>query len=314
MVNGQSIANKPGTEQHSGGFGERLGALFQIRSAPSFSSCNLKTGTMAVTDIRSDDPVFGVSDPVPREDAYLLCFFVADMHEHQVWEDGRPFPRRTVKAGEFILRDLKRGQAALIDQPHHSMHVYMPRRALDGIADEAGASPIHELVYRPGEPFADTILRNLAACLRLAFEKPEQANLLFLDYILLAMGAQVAATFGDAQRREKPPMGGLAAWQERRAKEVMRAHLGGDISLADVARQCGLSVSQFARAFKTTTGVAPHRWLIQLRVEAAKQHLADPSMRLAEIALCCGFADQSHLTRVFSRYTGITPAAWRRAL
>lgn len=313
MVTGQSPAEGQGTPHISAAVGDRLGQLFKIQSAPAFASCSLQNSTMAVTDIRSQDPVLGVSDPVPREDAYLLCFLVADMRDHQVWEDGHPFPRRTVRAGEFILRDLKRGQAALIDQPHHSIHVYIPRQALDGLADNEGASRIEELAYRPGEPLCDPIVRSLAACLQPAFAKPEQANLLFLDHILLAMGAHVAVTFGNLKRRDKPLSGGLAAWQERRAKEVMRAHLGGDIGLEYVARECQLSVSQFSRAFKTTTGVAPHRWLIQLRVEAAKQCLSDPKIRLAEVALVCGFADQSHLTRVFARYTGVTPAAWRRA-
>ena len=109
-------------------------------------------------------------------------------------------------------------------------------------------------------------------------------------------------------------MGGLAGWQEKRAKEILIADLTGATSLTDIALDCRLSVSQFSRAFKQSTGVAPHCWLIQQRVEAAKHRLTNHSMSLVDIALDCGFADQSHLTRVFAQHTGVTPAAWRRSI
>lgn len=311
----QSLINSVGEKlSSSGAVGRRLGQLFHIDSAPHFVTTGLHAGNLAVTDIRSDDPVLGITDVVPTEDAYLLCLLERDMHHHQVWENGRSFPQRTVRAGEFLLRDLKRGQAALIDQPHHSTHFYFSRAALNDIADDAGAPRIGELDYSPGAPICDPIALHLAACFRPALANPEQASRLFLEHMLLVMGMHVAATYGGMTQRLRPPHRGLARWQERRAKEMLRADLAGSTALVDIARQCGLSVSQFSRAFKLSTGVAPHRWLIQQRVEAAKARLADPTVSLSSLALSCGFADQSHLTRVFSRYTGVTPAAWRRRL
>jgi AraC family transcriptional regulator len=109
-----------------------------------------------------------------------------------------------------------------------------------------------------------------------------------------------------------PVRGGLAPWQERRAKELMSTHLGREISLAFVAGECGLSVSHFARSFKQCTGTPPHRWLLENRVERAKELLTDAEPPLAEIALECGFSDQSHFTRVFSRTVGTSPGTWRR--
>jgi AraC family transcriptional regulator len=80
-----------------------------------------------------------------------------------------------------------------------------------------------------------------------------------------------------------------------------------------VARECRLSVSQFSRAFRRTMGVAPHKWLLTRRVEVAKDRLRDNLLSLPDVALACGFADQSHLTRVFTRIVGLSPGAWRRA-
>jgi AraC family transcriptional regulator len=75
-----------------------------------------------------------------------------------------------------------------------------------------------------------------------------------------------------------------------------------------------LSVSHFSRAFRRTIGVAPHRWLLTRRVEVAKEKLRDRRFSLSDVPLACGFADQSHLTRVFTGRVGLSPGAWRRVL
>ena len=68
--------------------------------------------------------------------------------------------------------------------------------------------------------------------------------------------------------------GTLAPWQERRAKELLRANLQG-VPLKEVARECGLSVAHFSRAFRRTVGVAPHNWLIEQRIVRSKERLRD---------------------------------------
>ena len=111
----------------------------------------------------------------------------------------------------------------------------------------------------------------------------------------------------------RPVRGGLAPWQMRRTAQVLNKGLGSKVTLAHLAAECGRSVAHFARAFKQTTGRTPHRWLVEQRVEHAKRLLAASALPLAEIAAICGFADQSHFTRVFSRLVGSGPGAWRRA-
>jgi len=126
----------------------------------------------------------------------------------------------------------------------------------------------------------------------------------------LALHAHLSKTYGSLT----PPRlrGGLAPWQERRAKEMMLAHMDGDLPLADLAQACGLSRSHFARAFRETTGLPPHRWLMQARLDRAKDYLRTSQLLLGQIAHLCGYADQSHFTRTFSRAMGCSPVAWRR--
>jgi transcriptional regulator GlxA family with amidase domain len=132
------------------------------------------------------------------------------------------------------------------------------------------------------------------------------------DLRLLGLQMHFAETYGGLRRAKLPENGGLATWQERRAKEIMQARLSSELTIAQVAQECRLTPSHFARAFRRSTGVAPHRYLMQLRVDEAKR-LLQSRLPLADIALICGFGDQSHFTRVFGQVTGGSPGAWRRA-
>lgn len=107
-------------------------------------------------------------------------------------------------------------------------------------------------------------------------------------------------------------VGGLAPWRQRRAEGMLLSGLVCGVRLDEVARECHMSVSQFGRTFKKTTGLTPHRWLVQQRLERAKDLLLRSPQALAEIALDCGFSEQSHFTRTFTRLIGTSPGEWRR--
>ena len=115
------------------------------------------------------------------------------------------------------------------------------------------------------------------------------------------------------QRSEPPPQmrGGLAPGAARRVREHVEAHLSENIDLAGLAGIAGLSLYYFARAFKQTTGVTPHHYLVMRRLERAKEMLSRGEELLAEIALATGFADQSHLARHFRQVLGVTPRQFR---
>ena len=81
--------------------------------------------------------------------------------------------------------------------------------------------------------------------------------------------------------------------------------------MAQLAAECNLSPRYFARAFKKSTGMPPHRWLTQRRLARAKDLLASSDLTLTEIATACGFYDQSYFTRVFAKYEGTSPGRWR---
>jgi AraC family transcriptional regulator len=292
---------------------ERLGERLRAEQASAIVTRVLRTADTAVTETRCDDPVPGLSGSLQREDAFLVSLTLRDYPNRVYWEDGRLMSVCDVRAGQTCIHDLKRDPVALLDKPIHHLFFYLPRGALDAIADDAGAPRIDDLNHEP-VGIDDSTISSLGKVLLPALNHPDQASQLFVDHILFALGIHVAQTYGGMRALSPPIRGGLTAGRLRRAKEILTANLDGRVPLKEVARECGLSVSHFSRAFRRSIGAAPHRWLLARRVEAAKEKLRGGGWSLLDVALACGFADQSHLTKVFTRMVGVSPGAWRRAL
>ena len=126
------------------------------------------------------------------------------------------------------------------------------------------------------------------------------------------MGRSKDVLVPDSRPMPKAAGGGLAPWQADLALRLLLRDPSEDVPVAALASRCGLSRSYFIRAFKVSMGLPPHHWLMRHRVDRALGMLERSSDSIAAIALSCGFADQSHLTRVFHAAVGTSPAAWRR--
>ena len=117
--------------------------------------------------------------------------------------------------------------------------------------------------------------------------------------------------------RQLPPAGqagGLAEWQKKRLVEYIEAHIDHPISIATMAEIVRLSPYHFARAFKRSFGVPPHRYHMMQRIEATKILLGKTSVPVTEIALRLGFSETSSFTAGFRRLTGLSPSEYRRSL
>ncbi len=104
---------------------------------------------------------------------------------------------------------------------------------------------------------------------------------------------------------------GLPKYKLRQAIDYIHTHIEQDIKLVDLAELVGMSQYYFAHLFKQSMGIAPYQYVIQQRVERAKQLLKYRDVAISDIALACGFANQSHFTKHFRKLTGITPKAYR---
>jgi AraC family transcriptional regulator len=186
------------------------------------------------------------------------------------------------------------------------LHLYVPRAALDAVAAEEGRT-VGEIQLADGAAVDDPIIRHIGAALLPALERPEQFDQLFLEHVAVGTIAHLAQRYGPPPKVDAVRLrGGLSPRQERQVKELLLSRLDGETSLEEIARECGVSRSHLARAFKRSTGQTPHRWLLDRRIERACQLLRDSRLPLAEISTRCGFADHAILRAFCAR-------RWERA-
>jgi AraC family transcriptional regulator len=210
------------------------------------------------------------------------------------------------------MLDYSETSTATLHSALDAVRVYLPRLTLQDFArEEYGPGEVR--LKPPQQVLRDPILYHLGASLSALLEHPEENNSLLVDHIALSLQSHLYQTYSATPAWNLKARGGLAPWQESRAKEAMDANLDKEINIARLASECGLSTSQFARAFRQSTGCPPHRWLLQRRIERARDLLLNSDKPLVELAKACGFSGQSHLTRAFGQTVGTSPGLWRRA-
>lgn len=291
-------------------YGSYLGSRFGLTDAPrAHVTQSMQSGQLAVTELVSDVPTAGPSERVAYDEAFLVGLQVGHSR-HEIWFDGRPVESRHFYPGQTCFYDFRRDPAAYMPAPYHSLQFYVPLSALNLLAHQNDGRKIDDLDYALGQGVDDPVIAYLGRAITPAFDVSGSASSFFLDHVLQALCAHVAQRYGRLVARTGPT--GLSRWQERLAKEMMSTRLHEHLTLTEVASACGLSVSHFTRAFRRSTGTPPHRWLLGRRVEYAKALLVAGDLSLGQIALECGFADQSHFSRVFRRAVRVSPGAWRR--
>jgi len=216
-------------------------------------------------------------------------------------------PRR-VPAGGLFLHPADHDLTVELGGDLRTVHVYLADEAVQEAADGTGRVELAEELGR-SDPLIEQLVLSLDGVLRTR----EPAARTYVDHLSVLLAAQLARYHSVRPARAWPgDRPGLTPRQLATAREVMEARLAEPIPLADLAAAVSLSVSQFSRQFKASTGETPHRFLMRLRAEAASRLLRSSTMSIPEVAMRCGFSHQEHLTRVLRAQSGSTPAAVRR--
>jgi AraC-like DNA-binding protein len=227
------------------------------------------------------------------------------------WLDGR-FHRVTEwGAGGIQIFDMESEPVALRTSGFDSVHIYIPRFVLNRFSDENAQTRVRDLHCTPGT--RDDVILHWARMMLPFSDRSLQLPRLVIDEMIMMFCAHLSRTYQGRSQQPEVVIGGLAVWQQDRAIEVLSDHLDGDLALADLATECGLSPGRFMRAFKKSFGVPVRRYLLHKRVDAAKSLLLHSSESLLTVALEAGFTDQPAFNRSFREIVGTSPGQWRRA-
>lgn len=287
-----------------------IGDRFRLGRPPTILARTASVAPIGFTRLKSESASFVRTKDVPPENAYLfhvqLLPTAADM-----WIDGKLRPSTTQTRGTTFLYDLRSNPVAEIHSSFDNVRFYISQASLDELAFDQGIQRTEGL-SSSSLGARDRVMYGLANALLDHLEQANERSALFIDHIALAFYAHAIKAYGTAVVTDDSAPGKLSPWQLRRALDFLSAHLSEDPTVAELARECGLSSGYFSRAFRQTTGTTPHQWLIRKRVERARQLLLESRLGLADIAIACGFVDQSHFTRVFARFEGDSPGRWRQ--
>lgn len=179
------------------------------------------------------------------------------------------------------------------------------------IDDELGFNRID---LKPRLFFHDPALWSTAQKLKNLIENPQIGSRLYAEALIAVLVIELMRLQEGTVAASAPARGGLAGWQLRIVCEQIEGNLGSDVSLEELARSVRLSPWHFCRSFKQSTGLAPHRFQMQRRVERAKMMLADHKRSVTDVALACGFAGSSNFASTFRKLTGCAPREYRKSL
>lgn len=243
------------------------------------------------------------------ERGFLTGISLGNAHRRKIFRGARALDRH-FDTDSIYIRDFSEDYQADMYGNFDFVLVELSRPFLDRLADEQDLPAISGLTCDPRQK--DPVLGHLARALAANLDLAGDINTVFIEQVGLAIGSHVARQYGSFNATNERAKGALSALNEARAKELLLERTRDGVSIADIARECNLSRGYFIRAFSKSTGRTPHQWLLEQRTEQARQLVERTAMTLSEIAAQCGFADQSHLSRVFLKLVGVSPGAWRR--
>jgi len=134
---------------------------------------------------------------------------------------------------------------------------------------------------------------------------------LFGEYMGLSFATALVTSHSSARARLTDYRGGLSPYKLRQVIAFINDNLSSNVSLAEMANLLQMGPCHFARAFKESTGLSPHQYVLRRRVERALQMLKETSTNLVDIAYDLGFSSQGHFTTVFSKIVGVSPSSYR---
>lgn len=269
-------------------------------------------------------PLRIASDPSSGSIAYwkhdALHDVVEPMADHVIMTfpaGSQRFERRTGKsvaigtARPGVVTIIPAGSSSRWDihQTLNVVQLYLPQTTLERVASEADTIAPRDLVERSGHP--DPVTSRLLLSAADALEGSAALDALFRQQLTDLLATRLLAAHAGTPTLQ-PIVGGLSPIALHRAIERLRSDSDADVSLAALASDVGLSRFHFCRAFKESTGVSPHAWLRQHRLEQAMNMLRDLDTPVVSVAAALGYASQTAFAAAFKKLTGETPSDWRR--
>ena len=252
------------------------------------------------------EPLHDVVEPMTHH----VVMAYNGMTQRMERRSGRSVAIGTFRRGVVIIIPEGSSSRWDIPKPVDVVQLYLPHTTLKRVAAEADTATPINLLERTAHP--DPITSRLLLSAADALEGNGALDKLFRHQLTDLLATRILAAHTGSPTTFQPTMGGLPPKTLLRAIERLRSDSDADVSLAALASDAGLSRFHFCRAFKESTGLSPHAWLRQHRLEQAMKMLRDTDSSVVSVAAALGYSSQTAFAAAFRRLTGETPSDWRR--
>lgn len=248
-------------------------------------------------------------DPIPYA---IVCMHIGPSVEVTCDRGGKLRHGREV-AGDLDIIPAHTPAAWETKQSGTTLVMRVPDELLRSVALELDMDPANiEIADR--FQLRDPFIEHIGWAIKADIDSGGAGGRLFRESLGTALAARLLQRHNRRSLPMRDPKGGLSAWKLKLVISHIEDNLESELSLAEIAKVAGVSVSHLKTLFRRSTGTPVHQYILRRRVERAKLLLQDGSLSIAQIAFATGFAHQSHLARHMRKILGVTPAAARRDL
>ncbi|CAB3776784.1 hypothetical protein GCM10011400_07780 [Paraburkholderia caffeinilytica] len=240
---------------------------------------------------------------------------VVNLSGHVLIEDGLTCgrqERRWAGSGQMSLTPAGSAGTRVFKGRPEVLVVHLPPQLLQHTAIEIGLEDEHATLI-PRLAVADEVVERLGRLLLATAPDPEPGAALMMDALIRALVVHLLRNHSVLSRERGLVPPSLSGGKLQRVIDYMRVHLDERLPLSILADLSGLSPSQFARTFRTATGKPPHGYLLDLRIERARNLLENTDLPVIEVGMRCGFEQPNHFATMFRKIVGLSPRAWRVA-
>lgn len=293
--------NGPGTKECLGK--ERSTSSLIKPHLKNLSGSGMKLDGMII-ERDLEEPNSGIYRPTGQSPKHIVVLHSAHPATLEWRINGTP-NKAFFSGGEAIINPAGLFVAPRWKAPVELLLMAINPGLVNQIAREMGSDG--QLELKPRFHFRDELLEQLAKSLIAEFEQTSRPDRVYADSLTHTLIVHLIKKYSEAHIRPQSAKHGLPQRTLARVIEFIDAHLGEDLSLRTIADVAEMSPSHFLTLFKRSSGLAPHQYLVAKRIERARTLLTQTKLPIVEIATQAGFADQSHLTRLMRRHTGLTP-------
>jgi AraC family transcriptional regulator len=230
-------------------------------------------------------------------------------------------PMRRQVDGEWVSETLRPGDVSLLTRAAQShwvwpedievVHVYLTKDELTATCRQMYDRDVEDVALLDEVKAGDPAIHAAAMAIAREAAQGGAGSRLLVDSLSCQLAVHILRRHAHVLFREVETGEGLTFRQERTVRDYVDAHLGENISLNDLAASVALSRFHFARMFRQSVGTSPHEYVLEQRLARARTMLSRTDASLLQVAASCGFADQSHMNRVFRKRVGQTPGQYR---